>query len=111
MARIAELKQLAAEKKIRLNKKWVSAETAESVRRQADALMRQGLELWKLEQEDGFKRKFSEASALEPEEIRDLALNAEEYAANARTHERTVLAADRPLDQEAMSQPGSDGPA
>jgi carbonic anhydrase/acetyltransferase-like protein (isoleucine patch superfamily) len=48
---------------------------------------------------------------LEPDEIRDLALNAEEYAANARAHAHAVLAADRAPDQQAMSQPGSDGPA
>jgi len=69
-ARITEYKQLAAEKKVRLNKKWVSAEEAETVRKKADELMRQGLELWKLDQEDGARRKFTEASSLEPEEIR-----------------------------------------
>ncbi len=68
--RIAEYKQLAAEKKVRLNKQWVSADEANAVRKKADELMRQGLELWKLDQEEAFRRKFSEAAALEPELVR-----------------------------------------
>lgn len=70
LARIAEYKQLSAEKKVRLNKQWVSAEEAAAVRKKADELMRQGLELWKLDQEESGRRKFTEAAALEPEEIR-----------------------------------------
>lgn len=81
-AQIAELKQLAADKKVRLNKKWVSADEAAAVRKQADELMRQGLELWKLDQEEAFKRKFAEASRLEPEEIRADFLAALIYTAN-----------------------------
>lgn len=69
-ARIAEYKQLAAEKKVRLNKQWVSAEEAAEVRKKADSLIRQGLELLKIGQEDLARRKFSEAAVLEPEEIR-----------------------------------------
>src|SRR5205085_765598 len=53
-ARIAELKSLAAKKLVRLNKKWVAAEEADAVRKKADELMRQGLELIKLDQEEGF---------------------------------------------------------
>ncbi len=69
-AKIAEYKQLAAEKKVRLNREWVPAEQANAVRKKADELMRQGLELWKLDQEDAFRRKFAEAAALESELVR-----------------------------------------
>ena len=69
-ARIAEFKQLDAEKKVRLNKLWVSAAEADVVRKKADELMRQAMELWKLDQEDAAKKKFAEAANLEPEQIR-----------------------------------------
>jgi S1-C subfamily serine protease len=68
--RLAELKDLAARKMVRLNKAWVTAEEADVVRKKADNLMRQGLALLKLRQVDAFQRKFSEAAALEPEQIR-----------------------------------------
>jgi S1-C subfamily serine protease len=69
-AKIAELKDLAAQKMVRLNKKWVTAAEADVVRKKADELMRQGVELIKLGQENAFRRKFAEAAALEPETIR-----------------------------------------
>jgi S1-C subfamily serine protease len=68
--RLAELKDAAAKKLVRVNKKWVAQAEADAVRKKADELMRQGMELLKLDQEDGFKRKFTEAATLEPEEIR-----------------------------------------
>jgi len=68
--RLAELKDCAAENLVRVNKKWVAKEEADAVRKKADELMRQGLALLKLDQEDAFKSKFTAAAALEPEEIR-----------------------------------------
>jgi S1-C subfamily serine protease len=70
LARIAELKDLAAKNMRRLNKKWVPEAEAEAVRKQADELMRQGLELLKLGNEPAFRQKFAAAGAIEPEEIR-----------------------------------------
>ena len=49
---------------------WVTAEEADVVRKKADTLMRQGLALLRLRQVDAFQRKFSEAAALEPEQVR-----------------------------------------
>ena len=68
--RIAELKDCAAKSLVRVNKKWVAKDEADAVRAKADELMRQGLALMKLKQEDAFKSKFNAAAALEPEEIR-----------------------------------------
>jgi S1-C subfamily serine protease len=68
--RIAELKDLSARKMVRVNKAWVTAEEADVVRKKADTLMRQGLQLLKLRQVDAFQRKFTEAAALEPEQVR-----------------------------------------
>jgi S1-C subfamily serine protease len=67
--RIAECQDAAAKKLVRVNKKWVAKEEADAVRKKADELMRQGLHLYKFN-EDAFKRKFTEAAAMEPEEIR-----------------------------------------
>jgi S1-C subfamily serine protease len=68
--RLAELKDPAAKKMVRVNKAWVTAEEAAAVRAKADTLMRQGLALLKLKQFDTCQRKFNEAAALEPEQIR-----------------------------------------
>jgi len=68
--RLAELKDLAARKMVRLNKAWITAEEADAVRKKADTLMRQGMQLLKLKQFDAFQRKFSDAAALEPEQVR-----------------------------------------
>gem|GEM_PF-1543413 len=68
--RLVELKDCAAKNLVRVNKKWVPKAEADAVRAKADELMRQGLTLLKLRQEDAFKRKFTEAAALEPEEVR-----------------------------------------
>jgi carbonic anhydrase/acetyltransferase-like protein (isoleucine patch superfamily) len=48
---------------------------------------------------------------LDPDEIRDLAVNAEEYAANARRHARAVTAAGRESEHRATPRPDSDGAA
>ena len=48
---------------------------------------------------------------LERDEIRELAVNAEEYAANARLHARAVVGGDRAQSHPATSQLGSDGRA
>jgi S1-C subfamily serine protease len=69
-ARIAELKELSAKKMVRLKKKWVPADEANVIRKQADELMRQGLELIRLDNENAFRQKFHAAATLEPEEIR-----------------------------------------
>ena len=68
--RLAELKDCVAKNLVRVNKKWVAKAEGDAIRAKADELMRQGLALLKLDQEDAFKRKFTEAAALEPEEIR-----------------------------------------
>ena len=68
--RLAELKGLSARKMVRLNKSWVTAEEADIVRKKADNVMRQGLQLLKIKQVDAFQRKFNEAATLEPEQIR-----------------------------------------
>ena len=88
-ARIAELKEISAKKLVRLNKQWVSAEEADTVRRKADELMRQGLELLKLDNEVAFQQKFAAAAALEPEDIRAEFLQAVIYTA-ARSGEKAL---------------------
>jgi S1-C subfamily serine protease len=69
-ARIAELEPLAEKKLYRVAGKWITEAEAEQVRKQANELMRQGLEVLKLGQEDTFRKKFAAAGALEPEEVR-----------------------------------------
>src|SRR3569833_2468302 len=69
-ARFTELQGLAAKKMMRVNGKWASADEYAKKRKDADALMKQGLELLRLKQGDTFRQKFAEASALEPDDIR-----------------------------------------
>ena len=69
-AKIAELEPLAAQNLFRVGGKWLTEAEAEQIRKQATELMRQGLEVLKLGQEDTFRKKFADAAALEPEEIR-----------------------------------------
>jgi S1-C subfamily serine protease len=97
-ARIAELKELSARKMVRLNKKWVPAAEAEAVRKQADELMRQGLELLRLENETAFRQKFQAATALEPEEIRAEFLAAVIFTA-ARAGDKAI-----PLFQKCLAR-------
>jgi S1-C subfamily serine protease len=68
--KIAEFRSLAEKKMVRLKGRWVSAETFKKNRDQANSLMKQGLELLRLKQEDGFRKKFAEAAELEPDNVR-----------------------------------------
>jgi S1-C subfamily serine protease len=68
--KLAEVRELAEKKMVRMQGKWVTEEEFRKVREQANELMRQGLELLRLKQEDGFRKKYAEAAALEPDSIR-----------------------------------------
>jgi S1-C subfamily serine protease len=89
--RIAELKEHAAKKLVRLNHQWVAADEAEAVRRQADELMRQGLQLLRLQNESAFRAKFQAAAALEPESIRADFLAAVVYTARHEVEKAALL--------------------
>jgi S1-C subfamily serine protease len=65
-----KLRELAEKHMVWMRGAWVTQEQFEQVRNQANALMRQGIELLRLKQEDGFRRKFADAAALEPDLIR-----------------------------------------
>lgn len=65
-----KLRELAEKHMLWMRGSWVTEEQFEQVRNQANSLMRQGIELLRLKQEDGFQRKFSDAAALEPDTIR-----------------------------------------
>lgn len=69
-ADMKELAGLAERHMVRHRGKWVSEEEYKKVRDQATQLMRQGLELLRLKNEDAFKKKFAEAAALEPDSLR-----------------------------------------
>jgi S1-C subfamily serine protease len=68
--KVAEYRELADKKMMRMQGKWVTEEEFRKVRNQANSLMKQGLELFRLKQEDGFRKKFAEAAALEPDSVR-----------------------------------------
>jgi S1-C subfamily serine protease len=68
--KLTELRELAEKKMVRMQGKWVTEEEFRKVRNQANSLMKQGLELLRLKQEDGFRKKFAEAAALEPDSVR-----------------------------------------
>ncbi|HEY5310884.1 MAG TPA: trypsin-like peptidase domain-containing protein [Pirellulales bacterium] len=65
-----KLRELAEKRMVWLRGGWATQEQFEQVRNQANSLMRQGIELLRLKQEDGFRRKFADAAALEPDLIR-----------------------------------------
>lgn len=68
--RMAELRPMADKHMVWMRGAWATQEQFDQVRNQANSLMRQGIELLRLKQEDGFRRKFAEAAALEPDTIR-----------------------------------------
>jgi S1-C subfamily serine protease len=69
-SKISELRSLAEKKMVRLKGQWVTAEAFQKNRDQANVLMKQGLELLRLKQEDSFRKKFGEAAELEPDQVR-----------------------------------------
>jgi S1-C subfamily serine protease len=82
--KIAELEPLAEKNLFRIGGKWITEEEAGQIRKRANELMKQGFEVLKLGQEDTFRKKFAEAAALEPEEVRADFLLAVLYSSSNR---------------------------
>lgn len=68
--RIAELEPSAEKNLFRIGGKWVTEDEALAIHKQANDLMKLGFEALRLGQEETFRKKFAEAAALEPEEVR-----------------------------------------
>jgi S1-C subfamily serine protease len=69
-ARFDELYVLAEKKMIRIGSKWATPEEFRERRNRANSLMKLGLEMLRLKQEEAFRSKFAEAAKVEPESIR-----------------------------------------
>ena len=67
---LKELQELAEKKMVRMGSKWATPEEFRARRNKANSLMKQGLELLRLKQEEAFAAKFAEAAKVEPECIR-----------------------------------------
>ncbi|HEX3654275.1 MAG TPA: trypsin-like peptidase domain-containing protein [Pirellulales bacterium] len=68
--KMEELSKLAADKMVRVGNRWITQAAFRQRRDKANSLMKQGLELLRLKQEDAFRTKFAEAAKVEPESIR-----------------------------------------
>ncbi|HEX4147894.1 MAG TPA: trypsin-like peptidase domain-containing protein, partial [Pirellulales bacterium] len=68
--RIEELCKLAEKKMVRIGSKWATPTEFRARRNKANGLMKAGLEMLRLKQEDAFRGKFAEAAKVEPESIR-----------------------------------------
>ncbi|HEX3657449.1 MAG TPA: hypothetical protein VHV55_16790 [Pirellulales bacterium] len=95
-----ELRELAEKHMVWMRGAWTSTEQFERVRNQANSLMRQGLELLRLKQEDGFRRKFADAAALEPDTIRADFLTGVLYAVVSSDYLKSKQAFEKCAERE-----------